>query len=93
MEDKFKGRAKEAAGAFTGDEEKKAEGQAQQRKGQASEEAAQRAKTRQTEKRPYNLVHRAGAKFLALTPLMHSCSFTSGNATLGCRANKVVSDG
>jgi uncharacterized protein YjbJ (UPF0337 family) len=50
VEDKFKGRAKEAAGAFTGDEEKKAEGQAQQRKGQASEEAAQRAKTRQTEK-------------------------------------------
>ena len=50
MEDKFKGRAKEAAGAFTGDEEKKAEGQAQQRKGQASKEAAQRAKTRQTEK-------------------------------------------
>src|SRR3712207_8856111 len=41
---------KEAAGAFTGDEEKKAEGQAQQRKGQAGEEAAQKAKTRQTEK-------------------------------------------
>jgi uncharacterized protein YjbJ (UPF0337 family) len=50
MEDKAKGRMKEAAGAFTGDEEKKAEGQAQQRKGQAGEEAAQRAKTRQTEK-------------------------------------------
>jgi uncharacterized protein YjbJ (UPF0337 family) len=50
VEDKFKGRAKEAAGAFTGDEEKKAEGRAQQRKGQASEEASQRAKTRQTEK-------------------------------------------
>src|SRR5215211_6176782 len=32
MEDKAKGRAKEAAGAVTGDEEKKAEGQAQQRK-------------------------------------------------------------
>jgi uncharacterized protein YjbJ (UPF0337 family) len=50
MEDKAKGRMKEAAGAFTGDEEKKAEGRAQQRKGQAGEEAAQRAKTRQTEK-------------------------------------------
>jgi uncharacterized protein YjbJ (UPF0337 family) len=49
-EDKAKGRMKEAAGAVTGDEEKKAEGQAQQRKGQAGEEAAQRAKTRQTEK-------------------------------------------
>jgi hypothetical protein len=33
MEDKAKGRMKEAAGAFTGDEEKKAEGRAQQRKG------------------------------------------------------------
>jgi uncharacterized protein YjbJ (UPF0337 family) len=50
MEDKFKGRMKEATGAVTGDEDKKAEGQAQQRKGQAGEEAAQKAKTRQTEK-------------------------------------------
>ncbi len=50
MDDKAKGRMKEAAGAVTGDEEKKAEGQAQQRKGAAGEEAAQRAKTRQTEK-------------------------------------------
>jgi len=41
---------KEAAGAFTGDEEKKAEGQAQQRKGAAGEEASQKAKTRQAEK-------------------------------------------
>ena len=36
---------KEAAGAVTGDEDKKAEGQAQQRKGAAGEEAAQKAKT------------------------------------------------
>jgi uncharacterized protein YjbJ (UPF0337 family) len=50
VEDKAKGRMKEAAGAITGDEEKKAEGKAQQRKGEAGEEAAQRAKTRQTEK-------------------------------------------
>jgi uncharacterized protein YjbJ (UPF0337 family) len=50
VDDKAKGRMKEAAGAFTGDEEKKAEGGAQQRKGQAGEEASQRAKTRQTEK-------------------------------------------
>jgi uncharacterized protein YjbJ (UPF0337 family) len=41
---------KEAAGAVTGDEEKKAEGRAQQRKGAAGEEVAQKAKTRQTEK-------------------------------------------
>ena len=50
MEDKAKGRMKEAAGAITGDEDKKAEGSAQQRKGAAGEEAAQKAKTRQTEK-------------------------------------------
>ena len=49
MEEKAKGRMKEAAGAVTGDEEKKAEGLAQQRKGAAGEEAAQKAKTRQTE--------------------------------------------
>ena len=49
MDDKAKGRMKEAYGAVTGDEEKKAEGKAQQRKGAAGEEAAQRAKTRQAE--------------------------------------------
>jgi uncharacterized protein YjbJ (UPF0337 family) len=41
---------KEAAGAVTGDEEKKAEGRAQQRKGAAREEVAQRTKTRQAQK-------------------------------------------
>ena len=50
MEEKVKGRMKEAAGAVTGDEDKKAEGQAQQRKGAAGEEAAQKAKRRQAEK-------------------------------------------
>jgi uncharacterized protein YjbJ (UPF0337 family) len=50
VEDKTKGRMKEAAGAVTGDEDKKAEGQAQQRKGAAGEEAAQKAKTKQTQK-------------------------------------------
>jgi uncharacterized protein YjbJ (UPF0337 family) len=35
VEEKAKGRMKEAAGAVTGDEDKKAEGQAQQRKGAA----------------------------------------------------------
>ena len=49
MDDKAKGRMKEAAGAITGDEEKKREGKAEQRKGAAGEEAAQKAKTRQTE--------------------------------------------
>jgi uncharacterized protein YjbJ (UPF0337 family) len=50
MEDKAKGRIKEAYGAITGDEEKKAEGRAQQRKAHADEQAAQRAKTRQAGK-------------------------------------------
>jgi uncharacterized protein YjbJ (UPF0337 family) len=47
MEEKAKGKMKEAAGAFTGDEEKKAEGRAQQRKGEAKEQATQKEKTRQ----------------------------------------------
>ncbi len=49
MEDRVKGKMKEAAGAITGDEQKKAEGQALQRKGQAGEEAAQKARTRQAQ--------------------------------------------
>ena len=47
MEEKAKGKMKEAAGAFTGDEEKKAEGRAQQRKGEAREQATQKQRTRQ----------------------------------------------
>ena len=47
MQDKVKGKMKEAAGALTGDEEKKAEGQAQHRKGSAEEESRQKEKTRQ----------------------------------------------
>jgi len=47
MEDKAKGKMKEAAGAITGDEEKKAEGRARQRKGAAKEEATQKERTRQ----------------------------------------------
>lgn len=47
--DKAKGKAKEAYGAMTGDEAKKAEGRAEQRKADAAEEAKQREKTRQTE--------------------------------------------
>ena len=38
MEDKVKGRMKEAADAITGDENKKSESRAQQRKGRAGEE-------------------------------------------------------
>ena len=37
---------KEAAGAFTGDEDKKAEGRAEKSKADAAEEAKQREKTR-----------------------------------------------
>lgn len=47
MSEKAKGKAKEAFGAVTGDEAKKEEGQAQQRKAAAEEEAAQEEKTRQ----------------------------------------------
>jgi uncharacterized protein YjbJ (UPF0337 family) len=48
-DDKVKGKLKEAYGAITGDEAKKAEGQALQRKAAAEEEAEQREKTRQAE--------------------------------------------
>ncbi len=47
--DKMEGRAKEAYGAIIGDEAKKAEGRAQQRKAEAQKEAEQREKTRQAE--------------------------------------------
>jgi uncharacterized protein YjbJ (UPF0337 family) len=41
------GKAKEAYGAMIGDEAKKAEGRAEQRKAEAEAEAKQREKTRQ----------------------------------------------
>jgi uncharacterized protein YjbJ (UPF0337 family) len=47
--DKAKGKAKEAQGAITGDEDKKAEGRAQQRKADAEEQATQKEQTRQAE--------------------------------------------
>jgi uncharacterized protein YjbJ (UPF0337 family) len=46
--DKMEGKAKEAYGAIIGDEAKKAEGRAQQRKAEAQKEAEQTKKTRQT---------------------------------------------
>ena len=49
MSDKAKGKMKEAYGALTGDEAKKEEGRALQRKAQAQAEAEQREKTRQAE--------------------------------------------
>jgi uncharacterized protein YjbJ (UPF0337 family) len=49
MMEKAKGKMKEAAGAMTGDEAKKAEGRAEQSKAEAAEEAKQREKTRQAE--------------------------------------------
>jgi uncharacterized protein YjbJ (UPF0337 family) len=49
VEDKAKGKMKEAAGAITGDEEKKAEGRAQQRKAEAEEEATQKARTKRAQ--------------------------------------------
>jgi uncharacterized protein YjbJ (UPF0337 family) len=47
--EKAQGKAKEAYGAIIGDEAKKAEGRAQQRKAEAEKEAEQREKTRQAE--------------------------------------------
>ncbi len=50
MEDRMKGKAKEAWGALSGDEAKKEEGRAQQRKANAEEEAAQKERTRRAKK-------------------------------------------
>ena len=50
MDDKTKGKAKEAWGALTGDEAKKEEGRAQQRKADAEEEASQKGRTNQAKK-------------------------------------------
>jgi uncharacterized protein YjbJ (UPF0337 family) len=49
MDDKVEGKAKEAYGAITGDEEKKAEGRAQQRKAEAKEQATQKARTKRAQ--------------------------------------------
>jgi uncharacterized protein YjbJ (UPF0337 family) len=50
VDDKAKGKAKEAWGALTGDEARKEEGRAQQRKADAQEEATQKEKTSQAKK-------------------------------------------
>ena len=50
MDDKAAGKAKEAWGALTGDEAKKEEGRAQQKKAEAQEEAAQSARTNQAKR-------------------------------------------
>ena len=47
--EKAEGRIKEAYGALVGDEAKKEEGRAQQRKAEAEAEAEQRERTRQAE--------------------------------------------
>jgi uncharacterized protein YjbJ (UPF0337 family) len=49
MDDKVEGKAKEAYGAITGDEEKKAEGRAQQRKAEAEDQATQKARTKRAQ--------------------------------------------
>jgi uncharacterized protein YjbJ (UPF0337 family) len=50
VDDKTKGKAKEAWGALSGDEDKKEEGRAQQRKAAAEEETAQKQRTSQAKK-------------------------------------------
>jgi uncharacterized protein YjbJ (UPF0337 family) len=47
--DKAKGKMKETAGALTNDEDKRTEGQAQQRKGAAEEEMTKKEKAKQAE--------------------------------------------
>ena len=49
MSEKAKGRMKETYGALVGDEAKKAEGRAEQRKAEAEAEAEQRERTRRAE--------------------------------------------
>ena len=51
MSEKAKGKIKEAAGAVTDDERKKAEGQAQQRKEAAREERDQQKRTQAEQKK------------------------------------------
>jgi uncharacterized protein YjbJ (UPF0337 family) len=50
VDDKATGKAKEAWGALTGDEAKKEEGRAQQRKAEAKEEAEQEKRTNQAKR-------------------------------------------
>ena len=50
MEDRMKGKAKEAWGALSSDEAKKEEGRAQQRKAEAKEEAEQEKRTNQAKR-------------------------------------------
>jgi uncharacterized protein YjbJ (UPF0337 family) len=50
VEDRMKGKAKEAWGALSGDEAKKEEGRAQQRKADAEEEAVQKERTSRAKK-------------------------------------------
>jgi len=50
VDDKAKGKAREAWGALTGDEARKEEGRAQQRKADAQEEATQKERTSQAKK-------------------------------------------
>ena len=50
MDEKAAGKAKEAWGALTGDEAKKEEGRAQQRKAEAQDEAEQAAKANEAKK-------------------------------------------
>ena len=47
--DEARGKAKEAFGAVTGNEDQKAEGRARQRKAGAEQEASQKARTRRAE--------------------------------------------
>jgi uncharacterized protein YjbJ (UPF0337 family) len=81
VDEKLKGRAKEAVGALTGDEDKKAEGRAEQKKAEAAEEAAKKAKRRQEagDQGQRALGHRRGylAEALGWGTRYGTCAFVS----------------
>ncbi len=60
VSDKAAGKAKEAWGALTGDEQKKEEGRAQQRKAEAEERAKKQARTRQAKQEAREAERKAG---------------------------------
>ena len=60
MSDKVAGKAKEAWGSLTGNEQKKEEGRAQQSKAEAEEQAKQQVRTRQAKKEAREAERKAG---------------------------------
>ncbi len=93
MSEKAKGKAKEAYGAVAGDEGKKAEGQAQQRKENAREEREQHKRTKPSRTRPTAPRSRATSRG-ARTRAVSWATFrpTRGDKHLERAASKTVWD-